>query len=187
MEKSPSEKKPKVFYKRGTPYAVTINPSDAYQYYGYKDRYQRWREYMSLILEPLTKLQIMYEFHAEISEPTLASVATNKKGPRLHVHGTVIFTRRNGLRDFLMDTLPNWAKTAMIDIDTIEDMNIWQEYCEKQKLFNKRFTNCQYDEDNIYLHYQAMLAAKCKPEPRVTYVFLSEEGCDSEDVGRSLE
>lgn len=175
MEKTPQAKKDKVFYKVGIPYAVTINPSDEYQYYGYKDRYQRWREYMSLMLEPLTKLQIMYQIHAEISEPRLNSVATNKKGPRLHCHGTVVFTRRNGIRDFLLDILPKWAKHSMIDIDTIDDIGIWQDYCEKQKLFNKVFTNCRHECDNLYEYYLKQLKKRCGGPPTGDEEFDIEE------------
>ena len=165
MEKNSSGKKEKIFYKIGKPYAVTVNPSDEYQYYGYKDRYHRWRELMALTFESLTPKQIMYEFHAEISEPRQACIATHKKGPRLHCHGTVIFTKRNGLRDFLTEILPKWAKYSMVDIDTIDDIEIWQEYCEKQKLFNKIFTNCKHNEDNIYNYYLKQLRKRCDLEP----------------------
>lgn len=186
MEKNPS-KKANVFYKVGVPYAVTLNPSDEYQYFGYKERFQRWREYMSATLEPLNNFRIWYEFHAEISEPKLASVACHKKGPRLHVHGTVIFTKRSGLRDFLIDLLPKWAKTNMVDIDTISNADIWQEYCEKQKLIHKVFSNCCHEENTLYEFYQKRLRSRCKVEPPRTEILASEEGCESEDVGHSLE
>lgn len=122
----------KLFYDVGY-YSITINPEDRYQHFGMLgiNRMQKFRELMRDTLYPWkTDFGIDYYFRIELSEPRDIN---NTRGPRLHLHGVILFTSRKSVYNFLLECLPKLAKFTHVNIDTINDINQWEQYVEKQR------------------------------------------------------
>lgn len=124
---------PKNYYLLNTPYAITLNPIDKYQYLGSQSRLSKFRNH---VYENLINLNPDYHFVIEISEPR-SFQKQGYAGPRLHLHGVIIFKTSKQLHKFLMNDYYNLTRWTSIDIDTINDMTIWSQYCFKQKIIKK--------------------------------------------------
>lgn len=132
---------PNNFLEKGY-YAITINPSDKHQYFGKKDRIQLFRNFLHEQLLSLSQWRIGYSLCLELSEPKSNSTAS-KNGPRLHVHGIIRFTSTLSIKNFLLMGMYNMTRYSNYDIDTIDNMQIWYDYCHKQQhiMKEKEFTN----------------------------------------------
>lgn len=132
---------PSNFLEKGY-YAVTINPSDKHQYFGKNDRLKLFRNFLHEQLLQLSQWKIGYALCLELSEPKSNSQCS-KNGPRLHVHGIIRFTSTLSIKNFLLMGVYNITRYANYDIDTIDDMQIWYDYCHKQQhiMKEKEFTN----------------------------------------------
>lgn len=63
----------------------------------------------------------------DISEPR----KMNNNSPRIHFHGCILFSKATALLTWLLDVSYRLSKIANIDIDTINDIDKWQRYCQK--------------------------------------------------------
>ncbi len=121
------------FYKPYDWYSITLNPIDKHQYFGKENRYQRFR---SFVYEQFFELKCAYTFKIEISEPR-GMKTQGYNGPRLHLHGRIRFKNNKEVAKFLLDTYYKLLRWTSVDIDSIEDIVIWDAYCDKQRLWKK--------------------------------------------------
>lgn len=122
------------FYYTRTDYAITINPMDKYQFFNKDDRFQRFRNFMYAQLIGLDGHGVKYTFYIEISEPR-GHHTQGYMGPRLHLHGTITFPTKAALGYWLLYGYSMLCKIGDTDVDTIQDKDLWQQYCSKQRLF----------------------------------------------------
>ncbi len=122
-------KKKKIFYEINKIYSITINFNDQSQYRRIKNPYTRFHRFKELIYDTIGNgKDIRYLLHFDISEPLEMMV---NKYPRIHMHGCIKFLSNEAIRDWLMTITILLSKVAYVNIDTIEDISIWQEYCTK--------------------------------------------------------
>lgn len=110
-------------------YAFTINPEE--QYYGDINRFQKVINLLKRLLKPPS---FDYKIYIELS-PT----------GRIHGHGWLWI---KDPIEFVMHDIYEITKRATIYIDTIDDHDVWQEYCTKQshiigQLLKPAFIACQ--------------------------------------------
>ncbi len=128
----------KNFYEVEKCYSLTITPNDKMQRFGQQKRFIKVRQF---IYELFLSCNFIYDMIIEISEPHSFKVA-GYKGPRLHAHGVILFRDNNELKQFLLNDYYKLQRQSGIDIDTINDLDVWSKYCNKQKLFvNNRISN----------------------------------------------
>lgn len=125
------------FFVKDKWYSITVNPDDPCQFFGKADRLERFTNHLNEKLMRYHKLKIEYLFCIELSEPHVGKYGS--KGPRLHTHGIIKFNSNAGLREWLMIEYGNLLNHAIVDIDTISDMDRWIHYCFKQQqIMNKK-------------------------------------------------
>lgn len=136
MEKTLT-KKP--FYECGEVYSFTLNPDDKCQFVGKADRLQRFKNFVYELFVQLDSHGVEYAWEIDISEPR----KINGNYPRLHIHGVLHFAKPTAIRHFLLMWLPMIHNHCYFDIDTCDDIEIWEEYCKKYKHITKMktFTN----------------------------------------------
>lgn len=118
------------FYEAKKWYAITIAPDDNLQWFL---RPERCRKSFNLFNERLlnySKLDIEYCLWQELSEPI---VGKRIAGTRIHYHGIIRFRSERGLRAWLTLKFNELTRNCIIDIDTIDDMDIWIKYCTKMQ------------------------------------------------------
>lgn len=116
------------FYKTNTLYSITLNPNDAHQGHLKGGSHGRLVEVKSQVWTVLNKYpDIYYILHLDISEPLKIS----KNFPRVHFHGVVMFPTNKAIQIWLLDTLRVLGNWCNIDIDTIDDVSLWEKYCKK--------------------------------------------------------
>ncbi len=131
-------KKSTVFFQTNTKYSITLNPVDKHQYFGKPNRYRLFKNFM---YEQLLQLDCEYQMFIEISEPT-GFHTKGYSGPRLHLHGYILFPKKISLINFLLHHYYSLLRFTSLDIDTCGDEVTWFSYCTKQKLFkNNRLSN----------------------------------------------
>lgn len=136
----------KNFFHTNRKYSITLNPIDKYQYYGLPDRIQKFRNFM---YDHLLVLTCQYEFYIEISEPRGMHIQ-GYNGPRLHLHGWLLFKTKSQLGSFLVNQYYMLLKISSVDIDTIDDEAKWLEYCQKQRLIkNNRLSSYMELKDEL--------------------------------------
>lgn len=137
------------YYRLNTTYSITINPHDKYQFFDKEDRHIKFFNYWHSKSIDLLNNEIDYYLVMEISEPH-NEIKYNYSGPRLHFHGWIRFRSARGRACFLLYCLGNIAKHAYTSIDTIEDNEVWYDYCHKQNIFKNRIlTN--------YINYETFI------------------------------
>lgn len=137
----------------GMPYAYSLNLKDECE--TLKEEYQHYLYIISLMLKPYAEFNLFFE---------LSCIG------KLHVHGQIIFHNYQdiGLFYFKFGKLKH---RFSCELDTIENLSVWQDYCTKQKniqisgflpnngeICNKDMTEKQYlspkirenVEDNIF-------------------------------------
>jgi len=110
-------------------YAVTINPSDKYQYFGKDGRLDAFMRYWALFFSHFHN--IGYSLQVELSEPVTGS-EKGEQLPRLHFHGVFRFCDNASIRDFLLEYAVSLSKTARYSIKPLDDPTKWDTYCHKQ-------------------------------------------------------
>lgn len=121
-------------------YSLTLNPVDKYQFYGQDLRLLKFRNF---VYEQLLTLAGDYTLVVELSEP-LGMKTQGYTGPRLHMHGVIVFRKKEQLYKFLLTDYYKLTRWTSIDIDTIDDITVWMDYILKQDLVPKKrryFTN----------------------------------------------
>ncbi len=130
MKKTPERLNMKTFYRLHTKYAVTITPSDTYQFNKKVDRLTKFINIMNEKFIHYPSIGIHYKFYIELSEP---GEVYESKGPRLHLHGWVEFKSHRAIKQWLLYEIYNISVYAHFKIGPITDMTIWDKYCTKQQ------------------------------------------------------
>ena len=128
------------FYKIGVWYSFTLNPVDKHQYFGSVNRVRLFRSYM---YEQLLAFKPSYRFHIEVSEPR-GMKTQGYNGPRLHLHGKVMFKNLKVLGWFLLIGYYKLLRFTSVDIDSIQSIDVWDKYCMKQHLIKNNMLS-NYD------------------------------------------
>lgn len=112
-------------------HALTIAPSDKYQYFRSPLRMIRCKEYMHKKLSYLHEVHGMeYYFHMEISEPL--DNDNGCIGPRVHAHGFIHLANKKQIKSFLLTGWTHLADDCKIMIKPIDDTAGWSDYITKQ-------------------------------------------------------
>ncbi len=129
--------------EKGNVYSFTFSPDDKHQYFGEKDRMRKFRNFVYEELLMLDSYHIDYTFYIELSEPK-TNYPNSRNGPRLHCHGTLQFKSTLSIRNFLLYGLYNFSRWCNYDLDTIDDLRVWEKYITKQQHIIKEepFSNC---------------------------------------------
>lgn len=106
----------------GSKYAITINPDNDHQFFGIKadDRVIKAVEYMKSIARAYPNISL--EMALDIS----------CRG-RIHWHGVLTVFAPENIKVLYLEFIPYLLKGNQIEIDTIEDDRVWDEYCHKIK------------------------------------------------------
>ncbi len=122
--------KSKNFYL-ATRYAITINLNDKWQFFGSCGRLDRAKAFLSEQLIHLTNNDTHYELYCELSEPRDNTISKN--GPRVHFHGVIYFENVRAVRHFLLYEWYSLSRYSKFKIDSIDNIEIWESYCQKQQ------------------------------------------------------
>lgn len=111
-------------------YAITINPSDAHQYWASSDRQKMYVNWAQQTFYRLL-LNTDYEMYLEISPLG-----------RLHWHGKIRFCNTERLIKFYMHDIHKLNNLSTFELDSISDEKIWDTYCRKQfKILNCKISS----------------------------------------------
>lgn len=104
------------------PYAITVNPCDDHQYFKLdtSSRIESCKIFMIHCIDNMAATPII--LYPEVSS----------KG-RIHWHGLIKFKTYPDVLKFFITHVPGLLSKASIEIDTISDPHVWDEYCTKQK------------------------------------------------------
>lgn len=125
-----------IYYIHTKWYSFTICPE--YQLPDDKNRYKRVQNYIHETVLSAFNGIAEYRYNIEISEPhgtCFKSCIT-----RIHAHGRFMLNDLQSVRQFLLFGLRNLSQLGIIEIDTINDINVWDAYCEKQMEVTKVYT-----------------------------------------------
>lgn len=128
------------FYKVKQLYSITINPCDKHQYLGKPNRLSSFYNFIYERTMIWVNHGVDYYFKVEISEPH-QGLRQGYSGPRYHLHGMIYFTNKNAVLWFLEQEIYRICKYAILDIDTIESVNTWVTYMQKQKIIPNKYRN----------------------------------------------
>lgn len=119
-----------IFYEKLKTYSITINLDNKHQAQINKNAFTKMVKCKDYIRDILDKYNhhIYYLLHLDISEP---KELNNNKYPRMHFHGCIMFKSDEAILDWLLMVCPKLSAIAYVDIDTIDDLNIWEKYCKK--------------------------------------------------------
>lgn len=120
----------KRFYEKGV-YAITINPSDPYQFNGSADRLIKFRKAVHDKLCIMTPFGIEYFLYVELSEPSYTNA--HMSFPRLHMHGFIRFKCNKAVKMWLLQYYYHMQSWANLCIKRCTDIGKWIEYCTKQR------------------------------------------------------
>lgn len=111
-----------------TMYTFTISWSDHYQY---------WGENLRIDKNYLASAKLLHDIKPEF----FLNMEVSKNG-RLHWHGYILFKDYDSVRDFYVNSLYKIEMKAIMEIDTITDIQKWEDYIVKQtKFMNKTLSN----------------------------------------------
>lgn len=136
--------------RNGDVYAFTYNPEDKDQYWHepkWEMRIIKFHKYHDNLFKSI--VGINYYLHLEIS-----------KAGRLHYHGII---RLMNKLQFYVNGITNLNETGQFEIDTINNMGIWMDYCKKQELYKEYYIlqNISRDQYNqIWMEQQLELLAE---------------------------
>lgn len=97
-------------------YAFTVSPSNTFQYFS--ERENRIGKCVRIAYNKLNHSCIQYKLYIEVS-----------RTGRIHYHGYIWI---KDIREFFIDVVPILKDYAQIEIDTIEDDEVWEHYITKQ-------------------------------------------------------
>lgn len=118
--------------RTNTWYTLTVCPNDPKQYHGMKDqRLELVLTYFDIYhFSKWKKHGIEYILYPEISTPK----PSNFKGlTRIHFHGKIRFKGIEGLSKWYMHDFDYLKKTCMIEVDTIQSKEKWEQYITKNE------------------------------------------------------
>lgn len=138
-------------FKKGQWYSITLCPDDNHQYFGKLNRLKRFTNLINEYMVSWKQDGIDYVLWTELSEPKSKS----KNGPRLHNHGIIWFNTNRSVRTFLLQNYYSLTRLGIIDIDTIDSLKVWIDYCTKQQHIINKSPISNLSEDvirNVYLN-----------------------------------
>lgn len=103
-------------------YTFTLNPSDKYQYWDntMDDRIKKSVDHCNKILRTYGSMKV--KLHMDFS-----------RTGRIHWHGTIRFPSTESIKIFYLKYFHELQEEHQIEMDTIEDIEKWNEYCTKLK------------------------------------------------------
>lgn len=134
------ETPPHFQYEVNKMYAITIAPSDKYQFQGKQCRQTLFRNFVSEHI--CGNLDCDYTLVIEYSHPFGKITGP----PRLHLHGTISFPKKSSLGAFLNIGLFKLLKVGYIKIGHINDPKVWMDYMLKGTILKDSFkivSNCE--------------------------------------------
>lgn len=122
------------YYSTNQLYSITINPSDAMQYWDSDNLISRTISFLKDVL-PIFKKKILLNIPHEL-------YIEHSKGSRIHVHGWFQFKNYNDILPFL-GIINEYIRddSIQVEIDSIKDFWIWYIYCTKQQHIIKPLIN----------------------------------------------
>ena len=105
--------------KVGIDYAITINPSDDYQYFKSEDRLKEFTEFWQIYIQTL---QCQIKLNLEVS-----------KLGRLHWHGHIKFHTQKNINMFYINNVHALSLRSMHLIKPITEPEEWNTYISKSK------------------------------------------------------
>lgn len=109
-------------------YTLTINPENKLQCFNSHTRVNDCLKELDHVLFYIKNC----ELYPELS-----------KTGRLHYHGTIWFNSTDEIINFYLN-LPHTLKKCTIEIDTISNKDVWDDYCTKQIRFHEYFVKMTY-------------------------------------------
>lgn len=122
-----------------TYYSITLNPCDDYQYWSEisDERIKKSKNHMKYLIRRYCNIHM--DLYLEIS-----------RTGRLHWHGTIKISHINHVREFYLVVIHELMTKHHVDVDTIEDMDKWIEYCTKGiKIINVNLMTSHVIKDKI--------------------------------------
>lgn len=135
------------FYVKGKWYSITLNPSDKYQYVGHTQRLIKVQNMLNELMLALRADKIHYRYSIDISEPR--EVVTTSIGPRIHLHGRIFFQTRKSIEMWLVKHMYDISRTCYLNIDTCDDIEIWDRYSDKYNHILNNKSQASYDEQKV--------------------------------------
>lgn len=101
-------------------YTFTVAPNDDYQFWNDNEngRIKKATNHMTYIVKR----------HPNINFVLNMDVSSTG---RIHWHGTIMFKHDANIRYFYMEVIHDLLKNHQIEMDTIADIVVWDEYCHK--------------------------------------------------------
>lgn len=119
---------PILYYVPGRWYSFTICPRDQLE-----TNCNRWKAMCVRIYECVISgfsNYASFRYNIEISEPHNSLKETTI--PRIHAHGRFLLYDQYSVLQFLLFGLYNLTSLGITEVDTIEDLEVWDTYCSKQ-------------------------------------------------------
>lgn len=110
-------------------YTFTIAPDDKHQYLRRPCRLRLVVDDVRDLLYTYLGSSYKYEVRPEISFP---AVTQQGSGGRVHFHGIIYLSPEDKCRLYT-DVLPYLSLWTRIEIDTIEDLEVWKNYIKKEE------------------------------------------------------
>lgn len=115
-------------YHNGVKYSLTINPDDTLQFKPGHGRLAHVRMCVMEMLSEYVHYMSEIDLRIDISYPNSIRAGTY---PRVHFHGTVIFS---DVLSFLLSLDPHLRSS--IEVDTIDDPAYWKQYSRKLEKYH---------------------------------------------------
>lgn len=161
------KKEPKCRFEHDYVYSFTFNPKDKYQWYqepkelvSEEIRLEKFKNKLSVAMKFLQDNQIKYFCNIECTVPFQGV----ELRPRLHLHGIIQFKDVKAKRWFLLYGIPYITMIGQMEIDTIDDLDYWSKYCNKQQYMELGYLTNQliYTSLDEYITYECV--CECSEE-----------------------
>lgn len=108
--------------KTDVEYTFTVNPNDKFQFWDdhLNDRISKSKSHCNKLLR--TYCSIKVKLHMDVS-----------RTGRIHWHGTVKFPSDEAIKTFYIKYIHEMLEEHQIEMDTINDIEYWNDYCTKIK------------------------------------------------------
>ena len=117
------------FYIVNQKYEITVNPDDSHQYLKDEFRFRNCLTMWDKMFTTMSTQEIIIDMCPEISE---CQNLIDGKHPRIHFHGTILFSSRFAIASFLLKYSLKLSQKSSIQINEYRP-EYWQKYITKQK------------------------------------------------------
>lgn len=127
-------------------YTLTVNPNDSRQFFDKDNRMTKFLSYFKMYIVPM--------FIGDVN----GFIEISPTG-RLHFHGTLKFRNNDQIYRFYLDNVHKLTTMCMLEIDTIDDIKVWNKYISKQQQIITSITIISSDDsirslDDIYSKFK---------------------------------